>query len=66
MGYLLFVEYNGYGGTDTEVTLNRKLGVADGTDVLDDGKAESRSADALGVGFVHPVEALAEAGQVFG
>ena len=61
MGYLLFTEYNGYGRTDTEIALNRKLGIADSADVLHDGKTKSGAADALGMGFVHSIEALAKA-----
>ena len=34
VGYLLFTEYNGYGRTDTEIALNRKLGIADSADVV--------------------------------
>ena len=65
VGYLLFAEYNGYCRTDTEITLNRKLSIAYGADVLDDSKTKSGAADALGMGFVHSVEALAKARKVF-
>ena len=65
VGYLLFTEYNGYGRTDTEITLDRKLGVVDSADVLYDSKTKSGSADTFGMGFVHSVEAFAQARQVF-
>ena len=53
VGYLLFTEYYGYGRTDAEIALNRKLGIADGTDVLHDGKTKTGSTNALGMGFIH-------------
>ena len=65
MGYLLFTEYYGYGRTDAEIALNRKLGITDGADVLYDSKTKTGAADALGMGFVHSVEALAKARKVF-
>ena len=64
VGYLLFTEYYGYGRTDAEVALNRKLGITNGADVLYDSKTKTGAADALGMGFVHAVEALAKAGKV--
>ena len=64
VGCLLFTEYNGYGRTDTEFAFDGKLGIADGADVLDDGKTESRTANTLGVRFIHTVEAFAKAGQM--
>ena len=48
-----------YRGTNAEIAFDGKLGIADGADVLHDGQAEARAADALGVGFVHAIEALA-------
>ena len=65
VGYLLFAEYNGYGRTDTEIALNRKLGITNGADVLYDSKTKTGSANTLGMGFVHSIEALAKARKVF-
>ena len=64
VGYLLFTEYYSHGRTDAEITFNRKLGVVDSADVLHDGKTKSGSADTLGMGFVHSIEALAKAWQM--
>ena len=65
VGYLLFTEYNGYGRTDAEIALNRKLGIADSTDVLYDSKTKTSSTYSLGMGFVHSIEALTKARKVF-
>ena len=64
MDFLLFTENNRDGCTDTEFAFDEKLGIADGADVLDDGKTKSCAADTLGVGFIHSVEALAQARQM--
>ena len=55
VGYLLFAEYNGYGGTDTEIAFDGKLGVVDGADVLYDSKTKTGAANTLGMGFVHSI-----------
>ena len=50
---IIFTKDHSYGRTDAEIALNRKLGIADGTDVLHDGKTKTGSANALGMGFIH-------------
>ena len=61
MGYFLFTEYNSYGSAYTEFAFDGKLCVRNSADVLDDGrKTKTGSADTLGMGFVHAIEALAK------
>ena len=61
---LLFTENNRNGRTDTEFAFDGKLRVRNSADVLDDGKTESCATDTPGVGFIHSVEALAQAWQM--
>ena len=60
-----FFENNGHRRTNTEIALNRKLGIVDSADVLYDSKTKSGATDTLGMGFIHAVEAFAQARQVF-
>ena len=50
---ILFAKHNRNSCTNAEIALNRKLGIADGTDVLHDGKTKTGSANAFGMGFIH-------------
>ena len=57
---LLFTENNRDGRTDTEFAFDGKLCIRNSAYMLYDCKTESRSADTLGVGFIHSVKAFAK------
>ena len=59
VGCFLFTEYYRNCRSYSKLTFDGKLRTAHSTDMLNDSKTEAGAADALGVGFIHTIEALA-------